>query len=273
MHGHQLAVHIHEVTAAASAVQNVTTCVERCHLSVRDVVANPYASGIATLVADEMELGVTVIDMGGGTTSIAVFVDGAPVFADSVPIGGAHVTSDIARGLATPIAHAERLKTLHGSATPSPSDERETVVAPQVGEESDDHQNHVPKSFLVSIVAPRIEETFEMVRARLEAAGLDHAGGRRVVLTGGASQLTGVRELAARVLDKQVRIGRPAQMAGLAAATNGPAFSACAGLLRMAGTRSSDIRFAPKSKAPAGEGLLARLGPLGRWGGWLRDNL
>lgn len=274
MHGQSLAAHIHEITASAGAVQNVTTCVERCHLNVGEVVANPYAAGVATLVPDEMELGVTVIDMGGGTTSVTVFVEGSPVFSDSVPIGGTHVTSDIARGLATPLSHAERLKTLHGSALPSPSDERETVVAPQVGEDDSDEPNHVPKSFLVSIIAPRIEETFELVRERLEAGGAAKAAGRRVVLTGGACQLPGARDLAARMLDKQARIGRPTQVAGLAAATSGPAFAAGAGLLRLAAEQSQDIRLHSRGRAPvSGDGMLARLGPISRIGGWLRENL
>ncbi len=273
MHGQTLAVHLHEVTVAAGATRNLTTCVERCHLGVSDVVTNPYASGIACLVPDEMELGVTVIDMGGGTTSIAVFAEGAPALVDSIPVGGSHVTSDIARGLATPLAHAERLKTLHGSALPSPSDERETVTAPQVGEDESGERSQLPKSFLVSIVAPRIEETFELVRERLRAAGMENAAGRRAVLTGGASQLPGVPEVAAQILDKQVRLGRPTRIDGLAAATNGPAFSACAGLLRLAAGQTRDIRLTGHRRSGMGNGFLSRFGPIGRIGDWLSDNL
>lgn len=273
MHGQTLAVHVHEVTASTTAVRNITTCVERCHLNVADIVANPYAAGLACLVPDETELGVTVIDMGGGATSFAVFIEGSVVFAGSVPVGGAHVTSDIARGLATPLAHAERLKTLHGSALPSPSDERETIVAPQIGEESDAGQNHVPKSFLISIVAPRVEEILELVRSELDAAGVGGIAGRRVVLTGGACQLTGVPELAARLLDKQVRIGNPHGFGAMAAATSGPAFTACAGLLRFAGLDTGDLRDQSGFRAPAADGLFGRLGPLGRIGGWLRENI
>lgn len=267
MHGQVLAVHVHQVTAAAGAVRNVTTCVERCHLNVSEIVANPYAAGLAALVSDETELGVTVIDMGGGTTSIAVFVEGSPVFTDCVPVGGIHVTNDIARGLATPLAHAERLKTLHGSAMPSPSDDRETVIAPQIGEEDGAEPNHVPKSYLVSVIAPRIEETLELVRQRLKEGGVSQIAGRRVVLVGGASQLPGVPELAARILDKQVRIGRPAHISGLAASTNGPAFAACAGLMRYSEEQTGDLRAHAAPRPPAGEGLLARVG------GWLRENL
>jgi len=273
MHGQTLAVHIHQVTAATSAVRNVTTCVERCHLHVKEIVANPFAAGLAALVSDEAELGATVIDMGGGATSITVFVEGSPVFTDSVPVGGIHVTNDIARGLATPLAHAERLKTLHGSALPSPSDDRETVIAPQIGEEDGGEPNHVPKSFLISIVRPRIEETLELVRARLESGGAEQVAGRRVVLVGGASQLSGVPELAARVLNKQVRLGRPTLVNGLAAATDGPAFAACAGLMRYSEEETGDLRAHAAPRPPVAEGFLARFGPLARVGGWLRENL
>lgn len=273
MHGQTLAVHVHQVTATVGAVRNVTTCVERCHLNVSEVVANPYAAGLAALVSDETELGVTVIDMGGGATSIAVFVEGSPVFTGCVAVGGIHVTNDIARGLATPLAHAERLKTLYGSASPSPTDDRETVVAPQIGEEEGSEPNQVPKSFLVSIIAPRIEETLELVRARLDAGGASEVAGSRVVLVGGACQLPGVPELAARILNKQVRLGRPAHVGGLAAATNGPAFAACAGLMRYTQEETGDLRAHASPRLLAGEGFLSRFGPLARMGGWLRENL
>ena len=170
--------------------------VGRCHLDIDALVVSPYAAGLACLVEDEIDLGVTVIDMGGGTTTIGVFFDGNLVFADCVPVGGGHVTNDIARGLSTPLAHAERMKTLYGSAIASTRDEREMIAVPQIGEEEDGQVNHVPKSLLVGIIAPRLEETFELVRNRLEASGFDKVAGRRVVLTGGACQLHGVRELA-----------------------------------------------------------------------------
>ena len=175
-----------------------------------------------------------------------------------------HVTNDIARGLATPLAHAERMKALFGSAISSTLDERETIAVPAIGEEEDGHVNHVPKSLLVSIIAPRIEETFEMVRNRLEASGFDKIAGRRVVLTGGACQLHGVRELAGLILDKQVRIGRPARIKGLAESTHGPAFSAAAGLLLFAMSEKAESPHA--TRLPAG-------GLLGRVGQWLRENL
>jgi len=263
--GQRLAVNMNVVTAAASGIQNLTSCIGRCHLEIAAVVVSPYAAGLAALVEDESELGVTVIDMGGGTTTIAVFFDGNLVFTDSVPVGGQHVTNDIARGLSTPIVHAERMKTLYGSAISSPRDERETISVPQVGEDDDGNANHVPKSLLVGIIAPRVEETLELVRDRIEASGFDKLVGRRIVLTGGASQLPGTRELAALILDKQIRIGRPLRIAGLAQATNGPAFATTAGLVHFALSERAEIPRHGRALTDEPDGLL------GRFGHWIRE--
>ena len=189
MLGERLGVNMHVVTASSASVRNHSSAVGRSHLEIDALVVSPYASGLSCLVEDEIGLGVTVIDMGGGTTTIGVFFDGNLIFSDYVPVGGCHVTNDLARGLSTPIAHAERMKTLFGSAISSSTDEREMIAVPQIGEEEDGHVNHVPKSLLVGVIAPRIEETFELVRNRLEASGFDKVAGRRVVLTGGACQL------------------------------------------------------------------------------------
>lgn len=267
MYGDRLGVDVHVITAAASPVRNIATCVSGCHLDIEAFIVTPYASGLACLVEDEMILGVTVIDMGGGTTSIAVFDDGELIHADSVPLGGQHVTTDIAHGLSTPLAQAERIKTQFGAAVAMSADEREVIDVPQIGEEEHTHPNHVPKSLLVGIIQPRIEETFEMVRARLEDGGQYSGASRRVVLTGGASQLAGLRELAALVLDRQVRVGRPQALSGLAEATSGPAFSTCAGLLEYAAWKHAE-----------GSGGVARKfaeprGVFGRIGNWLHENL
>ena len=266
MFGEALSVHMHLVSASTGALRNLAGCVERCHLSVDAMVAGPYASALACLVEDEMDLGVTLIDMGGGTTTIAVFYDGNVLYTDSVPVGGAHVTLDIARGLSTPIAHAERMKTLYGSCVASPTDDLELIDVPLIGEEPAGQPNHVPRSMLVGIVAPRLEETFELVRKRLDDSGLAQFAGRRLVLTGGASQLQGVRELAALILNKQVRMGRPLRIAGLADSTSGPAFSVPAGLLAYAVRKhGSDEERALKLP----EGPITRVARIGHW---LREN-
>jgi cell division protein FtsA len=266
MLGERLGVNMHVVTASAASVRNHTSAVGRSHLEVDALVVSPYASGLSCLVEDEIGLGVTVIDMGGGTTTIGVFFDGNLIFADYVPVGGGHVTNDIARGLSTSIADAERMKTLFGSAISSSTDEREMIAVPQIGEEDDGHVNHVPKSLLVGIVAPRIEETFELVRNRLEASGFDKIAGRRVVLTGGACQLHGAREFAGLILDKQVRIGRPQRVTGLAEATGGPAFATTAGLLHFALSERAEVSGARRSAEDARRGVFGRLGH------WLKEN-
>jgi cell division protein FtsA len=266
MLGERLGVNMHVVTASAASVRNHTSAVGRSHLEIDALVVSPYASGLSCLVEDEIGLGVTVIDMGGGTTTIGVFFDGNLIFADHVPVGGGHVTNDIARGLSTGVAHAERMKTLFGSAISASTDEREMIAVPQIGEEEEGHVNHVPRSLLVGIIAPRIEETFELVRNRLEASGFDKVAGRRVVLTGGACQLHGAREFAGLILDKQVRIGRPQRVAGLAEATGGPAFATTAGLLHFALSERAEVSGARhKPEGP-------RRGIFGRLGHWLKDN-
>ena len=267
MYGERLGVNMNVVTAGAHSVRNHTAAIGRSHLDVEALVVSPYAAGLSCLVEDEVGLGVTVIDMGGGTTTIGVFFDGNLIFADSVPVGGCHVTNDIARGLSTPVAHAERMKTLFGTSIAASTDEREMIAVPQIGEEEEGHVSHVPKSLLVGIIAPRIEETFELVRNRLEASGFDKVAGRRVVLTGGACQLHGAREFAALILDKQVRVGRPLRVTGLADATGGPAFSATAGLLHFAVSERAEATHTARTPAGPPSGVFGRLGH------WLRENI
>lgn len=265
MFGDRLGVDMHLITAQASALRNLAACVARCHLEIDAMVVSPYAAGLACLVEDEMDLGAIVIDMGGGTTSIAVFFDGNVVFTDCVRVGGGHVTQDIARGLSTPLVQAERIKTLYGSAVASPADDREAIEVPLVGEDDTSGATQIPKSLLVGIIHPRVEETLELVRGRLAASGFDKLAGRRAVLTGGACQLPGVRDLAARILDKQVRIGRPLKLGGLAEATSGPAFATSAGLVGYAGRREADAGAAAFGPPPE-----QQAGFIGRIGEWFR---
>ena len=265
MHGDRLGVDLHLVTAASSAIRNLETCIRRCHLEVDSLVSSAYAAGLACLVPDEMELGCTIIDMGAGTTTLAVFFEGKMVFTDTIPVGGAHVTNDLARGLTTPLNDAERMKTLFGGAMPSIADEREVIDVPQIGED-EGHTNHVPKSLLTGIIQPRVEEIFELARGRLEAGGFEKISGRRVVLCGGASQLQGVRELAQLVMDKQVRLGRPAGVAGLTETVSGPDFATAAGLLvSLSGQAMDWAEIGPMEDAHSG--LWSRLG------GWVREHL
>lgn len=266
MFGDRLGVNLHVITATKNTIKNLHTCVHRCHLEIDELVVAPYAASLSGLVGDEMRLGVTMIDMGGGTTNLSVFFDGEIVHADSIPVGGINVTNDIARGLSTPVAHAERMKTLYGNAMHSPSDDHEIIKVPIIGEEQTGETNPVPRSMLVGIIRPRIEETFEMIQARLDGAGFGKVAGPRLVLCGGASLLPGVRELAGEILQKQVRMARPRPMEGLAEAASGPQFSTCAGLLDFAlksGTISGGRLWRPQSRHKS---------RFGRIGQWLREN-
>ena len=251
LHCDSLSARLHIIDAHATALRNLATCIARCDLDITELVSSPMAAGLSTLVEDERQLGATVVDMGGGTCGMAVFAEGQVMHTAQLPIGGLHITNDIARLLSTTVAHAERLKTLYGSAQSSPDDEREMLPVPAVGEEEHQIQN-VPRSMVVSIIKPRLEETFEMVRDRLESSGLGRLAGTRVVLTGGACQLPGAREMAARILGRQVRQGRPHNLRGLPDATSGPAFAAAAGLLAWAsggGRPLHDIDLIPDRPA------------------------
>lgn len=266
LYGDALNVSVHLVTAGVNSVKNLAACVQRKHLDIDGMVAAPFAAGLAALVDDELELGATILDMGGGTTNIGVFQNGHLVFADCIPIGGQHITMDIARGLTTPVAQAERMKTLYGSAVATASDERELIDVPQVGEEDADNSNHVPRSLLVGIIQPRIEEILELVRERLELSGHYQSAGRRVILTGGASQLQGLRDVAQAMLDKQIRHGRPMRVSGLAESTAGPAFAVAAGLLLYPLQHFSGPDNAAMNSVPP-QNLIGKIRA------WLRENL
>ncbi|WP_043334598.1 cell division protein FtsA [Belnapia moabensis] len=258
-----VAAKLHMVDAAQASLLNLGATLLRCDLVVEELVSAPFAAGLATLVEDEKQLGATVIDMGGGTTSISVFAEGHLLHTSQIPVGGWNVTNDLARGLSTPIAHAERLKTLHGGVLGAPDDEREWLPVPQVGEE-EDQIARIPRAMIIGIIRPRLEETFELVKDRMEAAGLSQEMGRRVVLTGGASQLVGVRELAARVLERQVRLGRPHPVRGLPETATGPAFAAPLGLLAWgAGEGRPLLELMPGLERPASR--------FRRFVNWLRD--
>jgi cell division protein FtsA len=264
MIAHELGAEMHVASCDAAAARNLMLAVERCHLRVDAVVATPYASGLSSLVDDEAELGSALIDLGGGSTSIGVFVGGRLAHVDAVAVGGNHITMDVARGLAVSLADAERLKTLHGSCISSPSDERDTMTVARVGDDLD-HPSVLPKSELTRIIRPRVEEILELVRDRLKNAGLSSHAGRRLVLTGGACQLTGLPELARRIISNQIRIGRPLGVEGLPESAKSPAFSAAVGLMvypQVAGVEHFEPGRRPHSSSVGGNGYVARVG---RW--------
>jgi cell division protein FtsA len=230
MLGRRLGVDMHVVTVDAAAARNLMLTVEQGHLSVEAMVATPYVAAQSVLADDEADLGTAVVDIGAGTTTTAVFAAGRFVHADGFALGGNHITMDLARGLKARIADAERIKILHGSAIAGRSDDRDMISIAPVGEHESEPPQLVPRAAVTRIIAPRVEEILEMVRDRLAASPFANPHGP-VVLAGGSSQLAGLPEVAARILGRQVRIGRPLGIAGLPDIAKGPAFAAAAGLL------------------------------------------
>ena len=264
--GERLGVNTHIISALRGPLRNLQTAVSRCHLTTEDIVVSPYASALGCLSEDEKKMGVTCVDMGGGTTSVSVFFDGELVHAQVLALGGDNVTNDISRGLVTPVNHAERMKTLYGNALPSANDDQQIIKVPPMGDGSQEDGNLIPRSMLVSIIRPRIEEIFEQLRDRLVNTGLDKVAGRGLVLTGGASQLGGVAEVASRILDKQVRLGRPLAMDGMPEAALGPTFSTCRGLMHYALGHRTEATFMENRD---GHQFSGRIGLIGQW---LREN-
>ena len=268
MVGDQLGVDMHIVTGDGQPLHNLELCINRCHLSIEALVATPYASGLSVLVDDEAELGCACIDFGGGTTTIGVFARGQFVHVDAIAVGGLHITTDIARGLSTRIEEAERLKTMYGSALPSMSDDRDLLSVTPIGDDAD-IPNQVPRSALTRIIKARIEEILELVRDRLNASGYATLVGRRMVLTGGASQLTGLAEAARRVLARNIRLGRPLGVVGDAGGGEGARLRRGGGLLiypQYSGMEQFDARGEPRLLMTGTGGYFARVGQ------WIRES-
>ena len=189
MLGRRFGVDMHVATTDVAAARNLMLAVERCHLAVEAMVASPYVAGLSVLADDEADLGAAVVDMGAGTTTMAVFVGGRFIHSDGFALGGLNVTLDIARGLNASIADAERIKTFYGSVLVGGSDERDMITVPPISAEEREQAQFVPRAALVHIIKPRVEEILEMVRDRLAASSFAAEPRGRVILTGGASQL------------------------------------------------------------------------------------
>ncbi len=228
--GNMLSVDMHLLTVDEGVMRNILHCIKRCDLEVAGLAHSAYAAGISSLVEDEQELGAACIDLGGGTTGISIFIKRHMIYADTVALGGDHVTLDISKGLQVPLATAERIKTFYGGVIATGMDDREMI---EIGGDTGDWEHDrrtVSRAELIGIMRPRVEEILEEVRARLDAAGFDHLPGQSIVLTGGASQIPGLDGLAPRILGQQVRIGRPLRVRGLPQAATGAAFAASVGL-------------------------------------------
>lgn len=266
MSGVRLQAHVHLVTAQTTSIQNIIKCAERCDLDVAEVVLEPLASAYAVLHEDEKELGVALVDVGGGTTDIVVFVNGAVVHTSVIPIGGTNFTNDIATCLRTPIAEAERVKIKYGCASPALVDPEATIEVPSVGGRP---PRIMPRQQLCEIIEPRVEELFQAVGHTIDQANYRDLLGAGVVITGGTTQLDGMPELAEQILGLPVRRGAPTGVGGLMDVVRSPAYATGVGLVKYGAEKlraaAAAGRSAVAAQVPAGPGWGARLGQ------WFRE--
>ncbi|WP_298678176.1 cell division protein FtsA [uncultured Lentibacter sp.] len=228
--GSKLATDMHLLSIDGTVIQNIAHCARRCDLELAGLYSSSYAAGYAALVEDEQELGAACIDMGGGTTGVSIFMRKHMIYADSVRLGGEHVSGDISMGLQVPMGMAERIKTMYGGLVATGLDDREMI---DIGGDTGDWEHDrraVSRTELIGIMRPRVEEILEEVRSKLDAAGFDQLPSQQIVLTGGASQIPGLDGLASRILGQQVRLGRPLRVQGLPQAATGPGFASAVGL-------------------------------------------
>jgi cell division protein FtsA len=264
MYGNKLSCDLHIISGQASTLLNTANCAARCQLEVEGYISSAYASGLACLTSDEMELGVVLIELGGSSTSISVFHRGNIIFTDGIPLGGMNVTNDIAQGLCTDFANAERVKNLYGSMIMTSADERETVEVP-ISKDEDSEMNIVNKGMLVEIIRARIEEILEIIKTKLEDSGVNKLGGNKIVITGGTSQLSGLKEFISHLFSKTVRIGHPQMLDGIADSTSGVSFAAPIGMLiHVAESENATDPFGLKTSS--NEGVLGKLMQ------WLKQN-
>ena len=260
-------VDMHVATTDVVTARNLMLVVERCHLSVEAMVAAPYAAGLSAIADEEADVGATLVDIGAGTTTMALFSGGRFIHADGFALGGNHVTMDLARGLNARISDAERIKTFYGSVLVGSSDERDMITVPAVSDDDREMPEFVSRASLVRIIKPRVEEILEMVRDRLAASSFATEPRANVILTGGASQLSGLPDLAASILKRPVRIGRPLGISGLSELAKGPAFAVAAGLLVYPqAAHLEHFRSRRTRHLMTGTGYMAQVGR------WLRES-
>ena len=263
MSGVRLEVEVHIVTAAVTSVQNVVRAVNRAGLTVQDVVLEPIASAEAVLFPDEKELGVVLIDIGGGTTDMALFRDGAIWHTAIIPLGGDHITNDVAVGLRTPMADAEDLKKRYGCAVTAMVPAEETVDVPSVGGRM---ARQLSRQVLSEIIQPRVEEIITLVARELTRAGFQDAATAGIVVTGGTSIMEGIPELAEAIFDQPVRRGVPGDIGGLADVVRSPIHATAVGLALHGARRPAGVgaQLDPNDNA-----FLARIGR--RLAGWFGE--
>ena len=228
MSGVRLEAKVHIVTGAVSSAQNIIKCCNRCDLDVADMVLEQVASSEAVLMPDEKDIGVVLVDIGGGTTDIAVFLDGAIRHTAVIPIGGDHLTNDLVVGLRTSAREADQLKRRYGSCMVSLVSPDEQIEVPSVGGRP---PRPMPRQVMAQILEPRVEELYEMIKAELQRSGFQELVAAGIVLTGGSSLLDGMAELAEEMFDMPVRIGRPQGVGGLVDVVSSPIYATGVGLV------------------------------------------
>jgi len=228
MSGVRLEVKVHIVTGAVSAAQNIIKCVRRCGLEVRDLILQPLASATATISEDEKDLGVCLVDIGGGTTDMAVFTHGAIRHTAVIPIAGDQITNDIAMALRTPTKDAEDIKVKHGCALRQLADPQQMVEVPGVGDRG---PRQLSRQTLAEVIEPRVEELYSLVQRELRASGYEELLSSGIVVTGGSAVMQGMVELGEEVFHMPVRLGVPRYLGGLAGVVSTPRYSTGVGLL------------------------------------------
>ncbi|MEL6598542.1 MAG: cell division protein FtsA [Pseudomonadota bacterium] len=228
--GARLTSDLHMLTLGTAPIQNLLQVMRRCDLELSGLITAAHAAGLASMTEDELELGGACIDMGGGSTGLSIFLKRGLIYGDSVRLGGDHVTADICQGLNVPVHQAERIKTFHGGLVATSMDDREMIEIPDGDPSRPDGRRLVSRTELIGIMRPRVEEILESVRDRLDAASFEHLPGRRIVLTGGGSQVLGLEDIATRILGRRVRLGRPLRIPGLPQAKTSAQFCAAVGL-------------------------------------------
>ncbi len=259
MSGFRLEVETHIITGAVSSIHNLIKCVDKAHIDIEDLVLEPLASGEAVLEDGETDLGVALVDIGGGTTDVAVFADGAIWHTVVLPIGGNLITSDIAIGLRLPVGVAEELKVTYGHCDPSTIDEDDMIDLSQFMPDCDDL---VPRKLLAEIIQARVDELFRMVHEELKKSGYDGLLPAGIVITGGTAELPGILDTAGQVLDLPARIGSPLGLHGLADSINRPAYATAVGLL-LWGLRNTSLLVDEEEAEEAETGNI--VSRLGRW--------
>ncbi len=265
MHGEAVKADIAVVSMEQAALSNLRLAVERSHLELSGLALAPYAAAKSVLAPDEMDLGTILFDMGGYTTHVAAFRHGKLVASAMLPIGGQHISNDIAHGLSTTVVHAERLKTMFGSVLGSGHDERELLAVPLLGERGVDTVQKVPRHVLTSIIVPRLDELFEHARRLFEDGPMAGLAINRMVVTGGASQLHGMREFATSRLGLPVRLGLPSGFQGLPELAKSGGFAAVAGLLVAACEPNGACEMPHEAKIAIDRSQLTYARRVGKW--------